>query len=117
VFGGGVPRDTFAEQVQLAFSFGDVSFATRQFLQPPVHQVLQTLDFASEIDALEIEAERLPRVAPTLGVFSDDGALWRALRQATFFPEINLAVQAGTDIAARIADERPAPRRGTAGRV
>ena len=56
--------DALAQQVQLALTLGDVSFAAVQLLQPPVHRVAKVLDFLSEVGALKVGAKRFELVAP-----------------------------------------------------
>ena len=107
----GVTSDALAQQVQLALTFGHQSLAAIHVLQPPVHDVAQTLDFPTQTAALKVGAKRLELVAPALRVLANDGALCRALSQALAFAEIDLLSQAGARIAAGVSHQRPADGR------
>ena len=110
VLGGGVARNAFAQQIQLALTLRHVPLTALEFLQALVNSFPDVFDLLPQIRALKVDAKRLERVAPTRRVLSNDRALRGALRQTLAFAEVNLLAETRAHVPARIARQRPAHR-------
>ena len=66
----GVTGNALAQQVQFALTFGQVSFAALELLEPPVHDLPEVFDFLPKIGALKVEPKRLQLVTPAVSVLA-----------------------------------------------
>jgi hypothetical protein len=100
-----VPRDSRAQQIELALAPLEQPLPAIQLPQPLLHRGAQPLDLVPEVRRLEVGADAVDLGAPARRVAADGRAVLRTLAGAAHLAEVDFTSETGTGKTARVADE------------